>query len=172
MKKRYLVLTATVIIISACGGEPPKQEVAKPAQKEATEPKPAATPPEETVQPGESIQPETVAPEEKEESVEVAKVAKPKALKKCLPCHSFDKGGKKKAGPNLFGIHDSEAGKVAGYSYSSNFMKAFKGKSWDDAMLDAWIKDPKALAGKTKMITKISSAKDREEIIGYLKTLK
>ncbi len=162
MKKFFPMLALSFLVISACGGEQPKQDATSPVKKEASTEKAPAV--EET--PAVEMTPAPIV------NKETVKMEAPKVLKKCRPCHSFKKKGKKKVGPNLFGIYGAEAGKVAGFKYSSNFMKAFKGKKWNDAMIDAWIKDPKALAGKTKMITKISNANDRMEIIDYLKALK
>ena len=161
MRKQFAILAGLFLIVSACGGnEPSKEETSPPVKKEALQ--------EQGVEEAPAPALETVPPEKETSSA----MEKPKALKKCLPCHSFEEGGKKKSGPNLFGIYGAEAGRSGGFTYSSDFMKAFKGKKWDDAMIDAWIKDPKAVAGKTKMITKISDPVERAQIIEYLKTLK
>ena len=41
-----------------------------------------------------------------------------KAAKKCAACHSFDKGGANKVGPNLWGVVNRPIGSHEGFSYS------------------------------------------------------
>jgi len=99
---------------------------------------------------------------------DVAKGAK--IFKRCAACHTVDADGKNKVGPNLHGFF----GKAAGgkdFKYSKAFMDA--NLTWDDATLDAWIKKPKDVVKKTKMLfAGIKNDKQRADLIAYLKTLK
>ena len=56
-------------------------------------------------------------------------------IKKCVACHTIDKGGRNGVGPNMHGVMGRSGRSVAGYSYSAA-MKA-KGGVWDEAALDA-----------------------------------
>lgn len=97
---------------------------------------------------------------------------KPAALKKCEACHTFDKDGATKVGPNLFGIYGKEAGKFTNFQYTKDFLRTFQGKVWDGGSLDAWIADSKKMATKSKMVIKTSNPEDRAAIIYYIKSLK
>lgn len=88
----------------------------------------------------------------------------------CSLCHSPNKG-ENKIGPSLFGVYGSKSAQVAGYEYS-DALKSLN-VTWDDPTLDKWLTDPRAMASGTKMIFPgVPDAKQRQDIIAYLKTLK
>ncbi|HML10162.1 MAG TPA: cytochrome c family protein [Stellaceae bacterium] len=62
-------------------------------------------------------------------------------LQKCKICHSLDKGGANRVGPNLYGVFGRKAGSVAGFAYSD----AMKNSDivWDDDTLARFLRDPK-----------------------------
>lgn len=94
-----------------------------------------------------------------------------KVFKKCAACHSNVKDGPNKIGPNLWGIVGTKAGKKEGFKYSKALMKS--DLTWDDATLDVWLKSPKKVVKKTKMLfVGLRKQKQRDDVIAYLKTLK
>ena len=106
----------------------------------------------------------------------------PKAVRACIACHTFDKGGANKIGPNLFGVAGKPAASDKDFTkYGDDFLAAAAtGLVWTDENLDSYIADPvpflRKVTGRasvrTYMITRIRRADDRAEIIEYLKSLK
>ena len=94
-------------------------------------------------------------------------------VKACAACHSFDKGGANKIGPNLYGVVDRPKGSVAGFGYSAAMKDAgAKGAKWDYAMLDAFINNPKAAVPGTSMgYAGLKDADKRADVIVYLRSL-
>ncbi|NQU60473.1 MAG: cytochrome c family protein [Rhodospirillales bacterium] len=94
-----------------------------------------------------------------------------KVFKKCKACHTIDKGGPNRVGPNIFDIAGKPAGKVAGYKYSGA-MKA-SGVTWDDASLDKFLLKPKKFIKGTKMsFNGLKKESQRADLIAYLKSIK
>jgi cytochrome c len=106
----------------------------------------------------------------------------PKAVRACIACHTFEKGGTAKIGPNLYGIVGQPAARVPGFDRYGTDMKAAaaKGLAWTPQTIDAYIADPiaflKAATGRTEvrtnMIARIRTPEDRAAIVDYLKSLK
>ena len=90
--------------------------------------------------------------------------------KKCLQCHTFEKGEPNKIGPNLWNILHSKIGHAADFAYSEA-LKAVGG-NWDAETLNKFIHKPRDFIKGTKMsFAGIKSAKERADLIAYLKTL-
>jgi cytochrome c len=92
--------------------------------------------------------------------------------KVCAACHTFNKGGPNKIGPNLWGITDEAMAEVPGYQFSAA-MEAHKGEKWDPEKLNEWLWKPQVFIKGTKMtFAGIPKAQDRADVIGYLESLK
>ncbi len=93
------------------------------------------------------------------------------AAKLCVVCHSFKKGGKVVFGPNLFDIAGKPAGAIEGYRYSKALKES--GLTWTDANLVGFLADPEQfLKGTKARFPGLKSAKQKADILAYLKTLK
>ena len=91
-------------------------------------------------------------------------------FKKCAVCHSPD-AGVNKVGPSLHGIVGRHSGSIDTFNYSPA-MKAFN-KDWTPELLDTYLTDPRGTVAGTKMIFPgLKEAKDRQDVIAYLSTLK
>ena len=90
--------------------------------------------------------------------------------KQCQACHTFEKGGPNRVGPNLWGIVDRARASEAGFNYSAA-MKA-KGGKWTYDELSKFLTNPRGYIQGTAM-TFAGLARDtqRADVISYLRTL-
>jgi cytochrome c len=93
-----------------------------------------------------------------------------KVAKKCGACHSFEEGGANKVGPNLWDIVGRPVASGAGFGYSDAM--AAIGGSWDFAMLEAFMADPKGTVPGTKMsFAGVRKPGQRADLLAYLRSL-
>lgn len=91
------------------------------------------------------------------------------AFQQCAECHS--PGTSDGAGPGLKGVFGRRAGAKDGFAYSPALVKS--AKVWDAAALDAFLANPqKAVPGTSMAYPGDDDAKERADLVAYLKTLK
>jgi cytochrome c len=89
-------------------------------------------------------------------------------FKKCATCHSIDKGGPNKTGPNLWNILNRKHGSAAGFAYSAG-VKAKATESYNFEVMNLWIENPKAAVPGNKMsFAGIRKPEERADLLAYL----
>ena len=132
------VVLAGALALAGCGKSETPADV--PATDETVAEAPAATP---TAAMGEQV------------------------FRRCVACHTIDKGGSNGIGPNLHGVVGRAVASHAGFSYSGA-MKA-KGGVWDDAALDTYLEAPmKAVPGTRIAFDGVIDDSERKALIMYL----
>jgi cytochrome c len=90
--------------------------------------------------------------------------------KQCGACHTFEKGGPNRVGPNLWNIVGSGRGEGRG---GFNFSAAMKGKggTWTYEELDKFLANPRGYIPGTNMTFAGLRNNQRADVIAYLRTL-
>jgi len=83
---------------------------------------------------------------------------------RCSACHSLDYNG---AGPAHRGVFGRGAALAPGFAYSDALKSSHL--VWDEASLDRWLADPEKVAPGQRMGVNVPDAKDRADLIAYLK---
>jgi cytochrome c len=106
-------------------------------------------------------------------------------FKKCMLCHRIGPDATNLIGPVLTGVVGRKAGTYPGYNYSP-LMKAAgeNGLAWTEDNITSYLPDPSAFlkkfltdkgkadlaTGAAKMLFRLPSEQDRQDVIAYLKT--
>lgn len=89
-------------------------------------------------------------------------------FKRCGSCHAVGEGAADKAGPELNGIVGRKIAST-GFAYSDPLKTFGEGKTWDEATLDKWLENPKALVPGNKMaFAGLKKEDERKNVIAYL----
>jgi len=98
----------------------------------------------------------------------------PSPFKKCTACHSAEKGGPNKVGPDLWGIVDRPVAAHEGFAYSAGMKEFSKGgtEKWTYDHLNHFLTSPKGLVKGTAMgFAGLKKDDERANVIAYLRTL-
>lgn len=88
-------------------------------------------------------------------------------FRQCKACHTVDKGGRNRAGPNLYGVVGRPVASVDGFRYSAA-LSAYGGE-WTPDRLDAYLANPRAEVPGTRMSFRgLKDPSDRASVIAFL----
>lgn len=91
--------------------------------------------------------------------------------KQCQACHTFEKGGPNRVGPNLYAVVESVRGEGRNGFNFSQAMKT-KGGKWTFDELDKFLTNPREyIPGTAMTFAGISNPQQRADVIAYLDTL-
>lgn len=96
------------------------------------------------------------------------------AFRPCAACHTADKGGANKVGPNLYEIVNRPVASHEGFSYSAGMREFSQGGSvhWDYEHLSEFLKAPRSYVSGTSMaFAGIRNPQQEADLIAYLRTL-
>lgn len=83
---------------------------------------------------------------------------------KCTTCHSIDYNG---VGPAHKGLFGRKAGSLPDYNYSPALQSS--SVIWSEQTLEKWLTNPEKFIPGQKMGFTVPAAKDRADLIAYLK---
>ena len=93
-----------------------------------------------------------------------------RTVRKCMACHTIEKGEPARLGPTLWGVVGRPVAKVAGFSYSDQMKKqGEKTATWIPGELDIFLTKPANLVPGTRMtFPGLPDQQERADLIAYL----
>ena len=88
----------------------------------------------------------------------------------CATCHSVEAGKSSPIGPHLAGVVGRKAASAEGFKYSPAFQQL--DFAWTPSALNEYLENPQAVAPGTPKALTVPAARNRNDVIAFLATLK
>lgn len=89
--------------------------------------------------------------------------------RQCTSCHTFEKGGPSRVGPNLWGVIGADKAHVQGFNYSQALANAPGEWTYED--LNKFLANPKGYLPGTRMAyAGLRKPEDRANLIAWMRT--
>jgi cytochrome c len=96
----------------------------------------------------------------------------PQLINRCTSCHTFEKGGPNRVGPNQYGLVGNTFAHKDDFSYSEGLKSQHGKKTWTFQNLSDFLTDPAKYIPGTKMTySGVKKPEERAELIAYINTL-
>lgn len=95
------------------------------------------------------------------------------AFRPCAACHTVEKGGANRVGPNLWNTVGESKAHIQGFNYSAALrQRQSAGERWDYEQLYRFLENPRGyMPGTTMAFPGIRRSGERADVIAYLRSL-